>query len=153
MSVNHEHCDVVEVHWVDSCGFDGAWVDNDELESLKPKEIATVGHLVVERDESIVVAPTIGDEQNFGSMCIPYCAIRSVERIQKSDSPVSFTGLVSERRKARYPHVILAVENGEDVQCRRSGTIGWTDWEKHGGVTFLHPGFDWRVKPKESRDD
>jgi len=84
MSKSYEDCDVVWVFWVDSCGFDGTWVDNDELELLKPKKIDTVGHLVVERHDYLVIAPTIGDEQNFGSICIPTCAIRGFRRIQKS---------------------------------------------------------------------
>jgi len=106
MSESYEHCDVVEVRWVDSCGFDSSWVDNEELKSLKPKQITTVGHLFERSDDYVVVAPTIGDEQNFGSICIPTCAIRSIETI-----------------------------------------VGRID------ASFLHRGFDWRVKPKESRDE
>jgi len=152
MSMNYEDCDVVEVRWVDSCGFDGSWVDNDELKSLKPKQLTTVGHLVEHCDEHVVVAPTIGDEQNFGSMCIPTCAIRSIETIVGRIDARCVTKMVSGTRAAAFPHIVDAVERGIPVQCRRIGTSEWCDWDMNS-TTFLHRGFDWRVKPKESRNE
>jgi len=85
MSKSYENCDVVEVRWVDSCGFDSGWVDNDELKSLKAKKITTVGHLVEESDDYVVIAPTIGDDQNFGSLCIPKCSVLKINILTESE--------------------------------------------------------------------
>jgi len=88
MSESYEDCDVVEVRWVDSCGFDSGWVNNDDLKSLKPKEITTVGHLVEESDDYVVIAPTIGDDQNFGSLCIPKCSVLKINILTESEDEV-----------------------------------------------------------------
>ena len=84
MSVGHKGCNVVSVYWVDSCGFDSGWVNNDELDSLKPKEITTVGHLVEESNDYVLIAPTIGDDQNFGSLCIPKCSLLKINILKES---------------------------------------------------------------------
>jgi len=84
MSVGHKGCNVVSVYWVDSCGFDSGWVNNDELNSLKPKEITTVGHLVEESNDYVLIAPTIGDDQNFGSLCIPKCSLLKINILKES---------------------------------------------------------------------
>jgi len=86
MSVGHKVCNVVSVYWVDSCGFDSGWVNNDELDSLKPKEIATVGHLVEESNDYVLIAPTIGDDQNFGSLCIPKCSLLKINILKESSN-------------------------------------------------------------------
>jgi len=84
MSVERKNCNTVSVYWVDSCGFDSGWVNNDELDSLKPKEITTVGHLVEESNDYVLIAPTIGDDQNFGSLCIPKCSLLKINILKES---------------------------------------------------------------------
>jgi len=86
MSFEHKDCNIVSVYWVDSCGFDSGWVNNDDLKSLKPKEITTVGHLVEESNDYVLIAPTIGDDQNFGSLCIPKCSLLKINILKESSN-------------------------------------------------------------------
>jgi len=88
MSVERKNCSIVSVYWVDSCGFDSGWVNNDELDSLKPKEITTVGHLVRETNNYVLIAPTIGDDQNFGSLCIPKCSVLKINILTESEDEI-----------------------------------------------------------------
>jgi len=75
---------IVRAYWIDSCGFNEGWVDNQELESLRPKEIETFGYLIQHNDDYVVIAPTIGDEQNFGSLCIPQCSVLKINILKES---------------------------------------------------------------------
>jgi len=76
---------IVKVYWIDSCGFDGGWVENQELENIKPKEVETSGYLIQHSNDYVVIAPTIGDDQNFGSLCIPKCSVIKINILTESE--------------------------------------------------------------------
>jgi len=76
------------LRWIDSCGFDGSWIDNEELKSLEPKYLTTVGHLVKDSDDYVVIAPTIGDEHNFGSLSIPKCSVLKIKILTESEDEI-----------------------------------------------------------------
>ena len=50
----------------------------EDAEDLKPANMITVGKVVVERDGSVVIAGSWGDDGELGDVnCIPVAAIKS----------------------------------------------------------------------------
>ena len=72
----------VYVEWVDSAR-NNDWNTVDEINfktSFRPIEVETVGWLIHETDDYIVVAQSIGyePEQFCGTMTIPKCSIKKI---------------------------------------------------------------------------
>ena len=67
--------EAIYVRWIDSSGIDG-WVNRDSLEfSDQMQTIETVGYLVEEHNDRIVVASSVSKEQINSPLIIPKIAI------------------------------------------------------------------------------
>ena len=68
---------LVLIQWVDITGADGPWSDLEEAKELKPALMTSIGQVVVDREDSIVIAGTWGSEGELGNLnCIPKSAVR-----------------------------------------------------------------------------
>lgn len=78
---------LVLVHWLDILGEDDAWSSSEDVYDLKPAEISTVGRIVFQTDDYIVVVSSwdhSGD--HFGNVnCIPRGVIRTITEISPGD--------------------------------------------------------------------
>jgi len=73
---------LVIVQWSDITGSDGPWSDLEEALDLRPAEITTIGRMVVDQSEYIVIASSWGDEGELGNLnCIPRPIIKSIKVI------------------------------------------------------------------------
>lgn len=60
---------------------DGDWLD--ELKGLEPIDVVTLGFIVEEKDDHIVVAQTISaDEGGFGRVAIPKILINDIWKLK-----------------------------------------------------------------------
>ena len=74
---------VVRVEWQDITGHDRPWWEPSDAGDLKPADITTIGLLVTENPEYLVVA---GSWENDGGLlgnvnCIPRGVVRSLETL------------------------------------------------------------------------
>tara|TARA_R100001443_G_scaffold91879_1_gene98619 strand:+ start:785 stop:1039 length:255 start_codon:yes stop_codon:yes gene_type:complete len=78
---------LVLVNWVDILGEDDAWSSSEEVKELRPAEISTVGRLLIQTDDYIVVVSSwdhSGD--HFGNVnCIPRGVIRELKELSGDD--------------------------------------------------------------------
>lgn len=72
--------EVVRIVWLDSATVDG-WEDLDVLRELKPLRIVTLGELLVDGDDHVVVLPNRCDEADNGAnaIVIPRACILEVD--------------------------------------------------------------------------
>lgn len=72
----------VKVEWIDIVRSTSAWSTHQELDEIKPSLCKSVGWLVKENDDFIVLATNIGDDwedEDVGILvAIPRCVISSV---------------------------------------------------------------------------
>ena len=82
--------EVWEVEWVDSTGKHG-WIKGEEARELQPDESTTVGFLVAEDSERVVITPStvhmpkeeFDHHARFDCVqAIPRCAVRKMRRIR-----------------------------------------------------------------------
>lgn len=71
---------IVEVHWVDSAGY-ARWDDLKEHRDLKISQCRTVGYLITDQPDRIVVSGNLDDALGNAdhSMAIPRCAITRID--------------------------------------------------------------------------
>ena len=71
---------IVVVVWLDIIGVDQAWGTSDDLKALEPVAITTVGRLVEENEEYIIVASSWdASGESFGNVnCIPVGVIQKM---------------------------------------------------------------------------
>ena len=75
------------VTWLDIVSHDGAWMDIEEAKEYKPHPIQTVGWIIEEAEDYIVLASSRDNEELVGSVCaIPKSVIVSIECV-KSGCP------------------------------------------------------------------
>ena len=75
---------IVRVEWIDSISCGGSvWANNDEVAKLMPDTIKSVGFLVKEEDDFLIVAGHVGGHQTSGDICIPRCAVQRVTVLRK----------------------------------------------------------------------
>ena len=75
---------VVVVRWWDIIGMDQAWFTEDDLDSLEPATITTVGLLHEQNDQYIIVVSSWDDsEEDFGNVnCIPLGVIQEMVEVE-----------------------------------------------------------------------
>lgn len=67
------------VTWLDIVSHDGAWMDISEAKEYKPAPIQTVGWIIKEEEEYIVIVSSKDGEELVGSVnAIPRSAIISI---------------------------------------------------------------------------
>jgi len=73
-------CNCVLVRWTDIASHDGAWMDLEDAKALKPGQMQTLGWVIKETPDYIVVASTIDqDEDIVGSVnAIPRTVITEI---------------------------------------------------------------------------
>lgn len=83
---------LVQVEWLDITSHDGAWLDMKEAEEYAPTPMKTVGFLLKEDPEYIVVVSTIADSlDSVGSTnAIPRGCIQSVTKLLRENAPQMF---------------------------------------------------------------
>jgi len=66
------------IEWEDTTHSDEPWMCTEDAEALTPANMITVGKVVVEREGSVVIAGSWGDDGELGDVnCIPLTAIKS----------------------------------------------------------------------------
>ena len=71
----------IELIWVDSCGPQDAWRDQDEVDAIRPSKIASCGYLVSESKKHITIANSVSSTGHAGgAIIIPKCAILAEKR-------------------------------------------------------------------------
>ena len=79
---------LVLVEWVDSCSFVGSlWIGKDNVEGLDPHSCKSVGWIVKEDDECIVLAASLSDHEYSGNMCIPKVCITKMIDLNAPKKP------------------------------------------------------------------
>jgi len=75
---------LVQVNWIDSCGHLRGWTPIEQLKELIAGECVSVGYLICQDKERIVIAPHIGpskEDEEFegdGVFVIPQVAIKKI---------------------------------------------------------------------------
>ena len=92
---------LVLVKWIDSVQ-SMAW-NFDDYEAPKPKVCESVGWLLAQNDEAVVVTGNMTDkcEQHCGDMVIPTVAIKSITDLSVADAPAGCPQPVSEQSLPR----------------------------------------------------
>ena len=79
---------LVLVEWIDASRLSDSWMDWSAIPEAYPHKCVTVGFVVSENKNEIILVPTIGDvehEENrhtYGGMLIPRSAIISERRLK-----------------------------------------------------------------------
>jgi hypothetical protein len=67
----------IDIVWVDSCGPDDYWRDEEFVKTIKPATVHTRGWLVSETAKFVTIASSVTEDGNFGGLvCVPKFAIR-----------------------------------------------------------------------------
>lgn len=67
---------LIVVEWVDSCGLKGGhWGSTEDAKQLTPSDCRSVGWLINETDDAIVLAAHVTPHHVSGEMCIPKVAV------------------------------------------------------------------------------
>jgi hypothetical protein len=72
---------IIEIEWVDSCGFGPSWEKKDSLEPLYPSSVRSTGFLVEKTRQHITIAQSISSDQLAGRLCIPNGCIKRVKKL------------------------------------------------------------------------
>ncbi|HVZ05578.1 hypothetical protein [Hyphomicrobium sp.] len=86
------HCPLVIVRWLDSRQPCGQWRYLSSLPDARPVEVATVGWLVKDTVDVMVVCQNVGDLENperaqaSGIMAIPTRCVLSVEKLTEEEA-------------------------------------------------------------------
>lgn len=81
-----QHYDMVEVIWDDAAGFADGW--KDKLDPLEPQLAVSVGFLIVDDPQHIVVASdTDGRGAHNGRTQIPRGMVKRIRVLRKKDEP------------------------------------------------------------------
>ncbi len=69
---------VVQIEWMDITHSDEPWLSVEEAKDLQPAKMTTVGVIIDDRVDSIVIVGSWGDEGEAGDVnCIPKSVIQS----------------------------------------------------------------------------
>lgn len=72
---------MVLVEWLDSKRAADGWEHLDDPTAVEPARCSTVGFLLEEHKDYVIVAPTISRTQVLGRVVIPTCSILKKRRI------------------------------------------------------------------------
>jgi len=72
---------VVSIEWIDSVGITERWEVDDEITSLKPTKVISVGFLIDDKKKYKTIVQNIGRNQVLGRMTIPSCSITKMEEL------------------------------------------------------------------------
>ena len=86
---------LVLVHWIDIIGDDhNPWSSLEQAKDMKPEPISTIGKVVEDNDEFMVVASSWNDQGGLlGNLnCIPKGVVQSVVEVdvETEEGPVDF---------------------------------------------------------------
>lgn len=71
-----ENATLVYIEWRDSCSMNGTWSRMHEVEDMEPCTIRSIGWLVSETNEHVVVAAHISNNDSLsGDLCVPKAVI------------------------------------------------------------------------------
>lgn len=73
---------MVLIDWLDSKGAGSLWEHLDEIESMPPDRIRSVGIVIEEIHEYITVVQSLGTTQVLGRLTIPRCAIQRLVELE-----------------------------------------------------------------------
>jgi len=60
----------VAVYWVDPYKFQDSWTDVEDLEEARPHQAVTIGHLVRQDSEVVIVAATVCEELGLAEVTV-----------------------------------------------------------------------------------
>jgi hypothetical protein len=73
---------LVQVEWLDITGSERPWLELEEAKDMKPARIISVGQLIVDEKDRIVIAGSWGAEGELGNLnCIPREVVQSLQRV------------------------------------------------------------------------
>jgi hypothetical protein len=72
----------VEITWLDSKGITPNWEYRDEIESLKPTIVTSIGYLLEDANEYKTIAQSISADQVLGRTTIPVVSIKNIRKIK-----------------------------------------------------------------------
>jgi len=76
---------LVIVKWEDITGNNEPWLYIDDALDLETAKMTTVGWVIKDRDDSIVIVSSLGDKKEVGDVnCIPKSVIQSMRIIEES---------------------------------------------------------------------
>jgi len=82
---------LVLVEWLDILSCDEAWMDLEEVEELEPLPVFTIGKMISDGKDVVIVASSWGkeaDESFLGNInCIPRGVIKSIREISTPFAP------------------------------------------------------------------
>ena len=73
--------DAVVVHWLDAADGPPGWEDITTLAPLELVKCTSIGFILAENDEAIVLVTTVGDTALSGRVVIPRGCIASMRRL------------------------------------------------------------------------
>jgi len=74
---------LVKIIWKDIIRPEETWLFKEDVLSLRPALITTVGWLVDENESSLIIASSLGDDQQFGDInCIPTSVVVLIETLR-----------------------------------------------------------------------
>lgn len=95
-----KHFPVVIVTWVDAAT-DNGWTDTDEAHDFVPPECMTVGYLVADKPDHLVLAQTHGGNEMGNRWVIPRGMIKAVRTLEVGDIYAEAKGEDVVKKKTR----------------------------------------------------
>lgn len=75
---------LVKIVWLDIIRPEETWLFLSDAKLLEPAAITTVGWIIDERETSLVISSSLGDDNQLGDInCIPKCVIKSIEYLEE----------------------------------------------------------------------
>ena len=75
---------LVRVEWEDITGNTEPWLCIDDALELEPARMTTVGWILADRTDSIIIAGSLGDKKEAGDVnCIPKSVIKTLEYLEE----------------------------------------------------------------------
>jgi hypothetical protein len=75
--------EAVIIDWDDSCALDGGiWHDKEAVEELKSHKCRSIGWVVKENKDCVVLVSSTSDHQFSGDICIPKSAIKKRKKLK-----------------------------------------------------------------------
>lgn len=69
----------VVIEWRDSAGLNGLWNDDEAVLDLHLGIITSIGRIVEEDEDFIILVPHVASNQLAGAMCIPRAVIKKTK--------------------------------------------------------------------------
>ena len=73
------------ITWKDTTAIEEAWSDEDDIASLRPLSVITVGKVIHQTDDYVTIAGTVGvDDPDYGDVtCIPMGCIQHMIELEE----------------------------------------------------------------------